>query len=291
MTPEGAGSLSIDEAIRHLRSDPGSAELVRDAYLGRDVGESARRFLASGEFRELRAVLGPALDGATVLDIGAGTGIASFAFASSGARRVIALEPDPSDEVGRGAIGRLDHDGRIEILDAFGEEIPLPDESVDIVYARQLLHHARDLTGLVTECTRVLRPGGTFVACREHVVNDDAELAAFLASHPVHALAGGENAFSLAEYRDAIRSAGLDLQRVLGPWDSIINSYPMADTAAELAELPRAALKRRLGVAGALAGRIPGIPQLVRRIRRGEPGRLYTFIARKPLPGGLAVAG
>ena len=285
MTPsrtQEVASLSTDDAIRRLRTDPASAELVRDAYLGRDVGDSGRRFAESAEFQELRALLGQELTGACVLDVGAGTGIASLAFVSNGARRVIALEPDPSDEVGRGAISRLDPDGRIELLDASGEEIPLPDQSVDIVYARQLLHHARDLPQLVRECARVLRSGGFFVACREHVVADEAELTAFLAAHPVHQLAGGENAFPLAAYRDAIRAAGLELQQVLGPWDSIINAYPAARTSAELAQLPRAALKRRLGVVGGVASRIPGVPRLVRALRRGEPGRLYSFVARKP---------
>jgi hypothetical protein len=35
------------------------------------------------------------------------------------------------------------------------------------------------------------------LATREHVVDDPAQHAEFLARHPVHQLAGGENAFSL----------------------------------------------------------------------------------------------
>lgn len=281
----GQGALTVDEAIRCLRADPSRADLVRDAYLGRDVVDSARRFTASGEFAEVRRLLGARLNGADVLDLGAGTGIASFALLDSGARRVAALEPDPSNEVGRGAIARLDPDGRIDVVEGFGEAIPLPNAGVDIVYARQVLHHVQDLPRLAAECARVLRPGGIFVACREHVVDGPEELQQFLAAHPVHQLAGGENAYSLGEYLDAFRSAGFDLLHVLGPWGSVINAFPAVRSAEELRHHARHALERRFGRLGALAARVPGVQALVRsRIQRTEPGRLYTFLAVKRSP-------
>ena len=283
MTDQEEGpACTIDEAVRYLRDDPSHADLVRDAYLGRDVRDSAERFLNSGEFHEVRRLLGTRLDGAHILDVGAGTGIASLALLTSGARRVIALEPDPSDEVGRGALGRLDPGGRVEMIDSFGEEIPLADAEVDIVYARQVLHHAADLKGLVRECARVLRPGGIFIACREHVVDNDDELRAFLAAHPIHQLAGGENAFSLEEYLDALRAGSLEVERVSGPWDSIINAFPMVRSASELKTHARDALKRRFGLAGTIVSWIPGVQRVVRsRIQPRYPGRLYTFVARK----------
>ncbi len=283
MTGQGPQpARTVDEAVRYLRADPSHADLVRDAYLGRDVRDSAQRFLGSAEFHEVRRLLGTRLDGAHVLDVGAGTGIASLALLASGARRVLALEPDPSDEVGRGALGRLDPDGRVEMIDSFGEEIPLEGAAVDIVYARQLLHHAADLNRLVRECARVLRPGGIFIACREHVVDNDDELRAFLAAHPIQQLAGGENAFSLEEYLGAFRAASLEVEAVFGPWDSIINAFPIVRSARELKTHARDALKRRFGFAGVIVSWIPGVQWLVRsRIQPRYPGRLYTFVARK----------
>lgn len=276
-------ALTVDDAVRHLRNDPEQVELVRDAYLGRNVRESAERFTNSAEFQEVRRILGAKLEGAAVLDVGAGTGIASYAMLAFGARRVIALEPDPSDEVGRGAIKRLDPDGRIEIVDGFGEEIPLDDAAVDVVYARQLMHHAQDLPRLASECARVLAPGGIFIGCREHVVDDAAEMEAFLAAHPIHRLAGGENAYSLPEYVSALRTAGFHLQEIFGPWDSIINAYPAVHSARELKDHARIALERRFGVIARYASLIPGVNWLVRsRIQRLQPGRLHTFVAVKP---------
>jgi len=278
--PPDSALVSMDEAIRRLRDDPACFDLIRDAYLGRDVRDSARRFAASDEFAAVMAMIGNRLQGATIVDLGAGTGIASFAFSMAGAGRVIAIEPDGSEEVGRGAMARGGVD--VEVEAAFAEDLPLDSGSVDIVYARQVLHHAADLEGALHEIARILRPGGLLLACREHVVDDETQLSAFLAAHPVHRLAGGENAYPLNRYRSAIRDSGLALAGVLGPWDSIINAFPSVRSREELRQLPVGWLERRFGRIGRLAGQVPIVRRLVlRKIDQREPGRLFTFIAHK----------
>src|SRR5215207_1878228 len=144
--------ISVDEAVLRLRADPQMASLVRDAYLDHDVVAAGKRFLLSAEFAEVKKLLHDRWKDAVILDLGAGTGIASYAFAVSGARKVYAVEPDPSDEVGQGAISRLSQNLPIEVIGAFGEQIPLPDASVDIVYTRQVLHHILDLPTAMREC-------------------------------------------------------------------------------------------------------------------------------------------
>lgn len=274
--------MTIDEAIRSLRADPAQADLVRDAYLGRDVEDSARRFESSDEWLATRALLSRWLDDAVVMDLGSGTGISTAAFVAAGAARVYAVEPDPSDEVGRGAMARLGLDSRVVPVDAFGEGLPIESGSVDIAYARQVLHHARDLPGLVRECARVLRPGGAFLAVREHVVDDEEQLAIFRQNHPVHRLAGGENAYSLTDYTNAISAAGLQMMSVLDPWDSIINAFPAVRSAEELEGYARSRLEARIGPAGRWLARVPGVePLLWRQIRRPLPGRIYAFLAEK----------
>ena len=166
--------MTTDQAIEHLRADPEHADLIRDSYLGPDTREASSRFEHSAEFEETIDVVG-GFEGREVLDLGAGTGIASLAIANAGAARVYALDPDPSPIVGRGVIASLGDD-RIEILDGIGEAIPMPDESADVVYGRQVLHHTQDLDAVAREAIRVLRPGGMFFCCREHVVADEAEL-------------------------------------------------------------------------------------------------------------------
>lgn len=275
--------ITTDEAVRRLRADPEWTDLVRDAYLGRDVVDSARRFSQSGEFAEVKRILGRKLAGATVLDLGAGIGMAALALAASGAVRVIAVDPDPSDEVGRGAMARLAGHGEFEIVDGFGEAIPLGDKSVDIVYCRQMLHHARDLQQVLRECARVITPGGVLLACREHVVDDADQLRQFLDQHPVNRLAGGENAYRLAAYLDAIEGAGLVLDHLYTPWDSVINVYPGARTQAEVDAIPRQKLAGRIGPIGRVAIRLPGVKSAIwRRIYKPVPGRMYSFLAHRP---------
>jgi SAM-dependent methyltransferase len=274
--------LTLDQAVRHMRSRPQYRDVVRDAYLGSNVEDSYLRFVTSAEWSEVKTQLGDAIRNSVVVDLGAGTGLASRAFIDAGAQRVYALEPDPSEEVGYGVIRRLTTGLPVAIVSSYGEHLPFADGSVDLVYARQVLHHTRDLDAAVAECARVLRSGGSFIACREHVVRDATELRAFLAAHPVHQLAGGENAYTLEAYESALRAAGLTILKTLAPWDSVINAYPVVRSRQELEELPKRRLADRFGRLGALAARLPFVSHIMwSRIRRPAPGQMYSFFARK----------
>jgi SAM-dependent methyltransferase len=277
------GRLSTAEAIEHLRADPQHAELIRDSYLGKDTREAAERFERSGEFDEVMRLVGDRVRDGVVLDLGAGTGIASFAFARAGARRVYSLEPDPSPVVGRGAIARLPLD-RIELLDGVGEGIPLPEASVDLAYSRQVLHHVADLAQLAREVRRVLRPGGLYLACREHVIESQEDLDAFLGAHQVHQLAGGEGAHPIETYLDAMRAGGLRVTRVWKPMDTVINAFPLVRSQEELGHFRVEVLGPRLGrVSPRLAERLPLVGRGLRR-RLGPytpPGSMWSWAAEK----------
>jgi ubiquinone/menaquinone biosynthesis C-methylase UbiE len=275
--------LSIDEAILQLRGDPSCAELVHDAYFGSDVLESAERFSKTGEFSEVLRLLGGSVSGLTIIDIGAGTGIASYAFAKCGAAKVYALEPDASDLVGRGAIERVSQGLPIVTIDAYADSIPLPDNSVDIVYARQVLHHIPDLTASMKEFFRILKPGGQFIACREHVVDNAEQKRIFLQKHPIHQLTGTENAYRLSEYLESMKNGGLKIERVLKPWETVINTFPLVKKPDELDAFFNAKLKEKLRIVGVLASRFPFATKIVQSQynRLKTPGRMYTFHAVK----------
>jgi len=267
-----SGVMTTEEAVSEIRSDPQLADLVEQCYWDKDVFSAAKRFHRSAEWRAVLRLLEYRLNGGTVLDLGAGTGIASYAFAESGVRCVYALEPDPSSEIGNGAIAKLRHPV-IKILSAFGECIPLPSRSVDVAYCRQVLHHAASLPAMVEEVRRVLKPNGLFVATREHVVWSKRERRRFLADHPIHQKAGGENAFTLREYRSAFENAGFSF-RVLRPCDSIINAFgyfPVSDEDT-LRSFPER-LRERFGFS------FPVFEVAFRwRMNRLSPGMMYTFI-------------
>ncbi len=276
--------MTKDDAVRYIRSEPKYASLVYDSYMGEDVLSCAHRFFHSDEFSYIRKLLKDSLSQGKVLDLGAGNGIASFAFASCGAKKVYALEPDRSDEVGAGAIRRIKGNLPIEVLSSFAEEIPLADSEVDIAYARQVLHHVQNLPAVMREVARVLKTGGVFIACREHVIDKPEELQVFLDEHIMHQLSGGENALYLDDYLTAINSSGLKLEKVFDPWDTIVNAFPIMRSEAELKAFPKKLLKDKFGFTGSILAYVPGIDALVwHRIRQHKlPGRLYSFFARKP---------
>jgi SAM-dependent methyltransferase len=277
-----AFGYSWEEAIEILRRDPAHRELIFHSYLTSDLHENARRFHESAEFAATLALLRThAPNAKALLDIPGGNGIATYAFAKSGFE-VTSVEPDPSSTVGRGAIGAVLRGAGLSaaVVDSYGEDLPFPSGSFDIVYVRQGLHHARDLPCMLKEYARVLRPGGVLLACREHVVDDyEASLSSFLDSQVDHQLYGGENAFTLPDYRAAITGSGLSLAKELEPFESAINLHPETPAsfeAAILASRPGRILSRGLPKNWVIwLGRW-------RMSRKKMPGRLYSFLAVKP---------
>jgi SAM-dependent methyltransferase len=263
--------MTWEQAVLNMREQPEHRDLVRACFYDDPVLGAAERYYRSPEWTALRALL-PRPPG-DALDVGAGRGIASFALARDG-WHVVAVEPDPSDVVGAGAIRALAAAANLSIdirMDR-GERLPFEDASFDVVLGRAVMHHARDLRAFCREAARVLRPGGVFLAAREHVLSRDEDRAAFLACHPLHRYYGGENAYRLGQYREAIRGAGLRLARTLNPWASDVNLFPA--TRDQL----RNRIAARLHVPAAM---IPGAVLTLAGALRREPGRLYTFVARR----------
>ena len=278
---------TYEEAVEKLRSDQAYTELIGQCYLDRDVMAAARRFLVSEEFAEISRLL--KLDKTAprrILDLGCGNGVTSFAFASLG-HRVFAVDPNSSPEVGLGAIAKLNLElgpNLIKPVLAFGEVLPFPDQTFDIVYTRQALHHFKNLQGGLDECYRVLKTGGYLLVTRDHVVNDAQQLEQFLQSHVLHQLHGDENAYTLQVYKGSLKRAGFKIKKELGTYDSVINLFPL--TKAELKKI----------IAGTIRKRIPffpiefvlGLPLVDPAIRHSltgikkYPGRLYSFLAVKP---------
>lgn len=273
-----------EQAVEWLRGQSDRQDLVAQCYYDDPVEAAARRFHAASEWQATRELLHGHLPGA-VLDVGAGRGIASYAFAVDGSR-VTALEPDGSDLVGRGCIEALARRTGLPIRCAagYGEGLPFAAGQFDVVYGRAVLHHARDLRGLMREVARVLRSGGMALFTREHVISRPGDLPAFLAGHALHGLYGGEHAYLLRDYTSACVAAGLRMRRVLGPWETAANYWPCTDEDVD--RFVRRKLERRVG--GRLASRCLRSATVRRTLRAWfsrtsrEPGRLFSFLAVKP---------
>lgn len=266
-------NITWEEAVRWYCRQPGNAQAVLDNYFDDDVVVAAKRFSRSREFLETLCLL-PAHRNGRLLEIGAGRGIASYAFAVNG-YAVTALEPDPSEFVGAGAIRKLAQEtvNKITVIENVGEKLPFKDGCFDVVYVRQVLHHAKDLGKFISEVDRVLAKSGIFLAAREHVIDRESDLKAFLDSHPLHHLYGGENAYLLKHYVQAISASGLRLRKVLATFNSDINLFPSSQS--EVLD------KFRQTNGFYLPFYLHKFLFSYYSATTKEPGRLYSFLASK----------
>jgi len=275
-------AVSWEAAVNQYRQSAPASDVV-DCYFDQPTQGAAARFARSEEFAQARSLLNAA-PGRRMVDLGAGLGISSWAWASAG-WTVAAIEPDPSSQVGAGCVRALcaSFGSRVDVHGTAAEELNLSAGWADAVYARQMLHHARDLDQVMREVARVLRPGGLFLACRDHVVDRPGDLEQFLTSHPLHHLYGGEHAYALERYLGAARAAGLVEVGRWGPEESVMNFFP--GNAAELAGRRQQVARSTWRPFGAALARFAWFQTFaVQRAdaRHQPPGRLYSFLWRRP---------
>lgn len=289
--------MNWEETIQYINTQPEYKELVQFAYLDKDLPLNVERFRKSDEYNETKILLSEyiKLDSSTkLLDIGSGNGISCTAFAMDGIN-VVSVEPDPSETVGAGAIRQLKelcHLPNLEIHQGYAEELKFNDQSFDIVYTRQCMHHAYDLNRFVNECSRVLKKGGILITVRDHVVFSPSDKQWFLDTHPLQKYYGGENAFSPEEYKNAFLSAGLTIQRTLTHFDSVINYFPLDPKEKEnnekkSEEFIESLARKKLGILSRIAW-IKNRAIKYMKNKTGKvydekqiPGRMYTFLATK----------
>lgn len=274
--------MTWEEAVQELRSKPENKQVILDNYFDADVETANERFANSEEFSELLKYIPK--NAKTILDIGAGRGMASYAFAKNGFL-VTALEPDSSYDVGAGAIRNLaeKHHFPITVVETFGESLPFEDNTFDVVYVRQVLHHANNLEKFCKEVQRVLKPNGTFIATREHVLSKESDLQDFLNNHPLHHLYGGEHAFTLDFYLRCINKSGMRISKIIHTYASVINFAPISN--AQMRNNFANGLAKVIG--NFLAKKIINIDFIYNKVidlkasRDNTPGRVYSFIATK----------
>lgn len=277
--------MTWDEAV-HFYSKSVSDTTIESCYFHENPLDAANAFLESDEFKYSLKLIKQHPNGVKLLDIGAGNGIASFAFVNSG-YDVTALEPDTSNRVGRGAIQELNKNlkSKIQINGEFAEKLPFKDSSFDIVYCRQVVHHAHDLGQFMKEIARVLKPDGVVLTVRDHVISKEEDLSLFLDRHPLHKYYGGEHAFTESQYESAFSNANLSIVEKFLPLESHLNYYP--ESPITVSRRIRGLIKPKMNSILYHLTRFLS-PKLVIRLfgkqaslEMNDPGRLYSYLMVK----------
>ncbi len=108
------------------------------------------RFLDDLQVDIVREFLRP---GARLLEVGCGTGLLMSRLRDHEGD-LLGVDPSP---------GMLAHarDRRLDVVQAGAESLPFEDASFDLVYSFKVLPHVEAIGKAMSECTRVLRTGGT----------------------------------------------------------------------------------------------------------------------------------
>lgn len=175
---------------------------------------------------------------AHVVELGAGGGAYGAAWLELGARHVTAVDSSPRVlTVARAVLGC---EPRVTIVDAPARATGLPTATADIVFARALVHHLRDLGGVAREAHRLLRPGGTLII--QDRATEDAALpnnrehlrGVIFSTAPRLAVADLPRRPEPAEFRWLLTNAGFESPCIAAVWDV---QQPYADRDAYLAEV------------------------------------------------------
>ena len=147
-------------------------------------------------------------DGETVLDLGSGAGadvlISARRVGATGKAIGIDMTDEMLDLARRNALAAGVEN--VEFFKGYLEELPLPDQSVDVVISNCVINLAADKTIVLREAARVLRPGGRLAI--SDVIADpglDAATRSDVAAW-TGCIAG---ALTEEEFREALRGAGL----------------------------------------------------------------------------------
>jgi ubiquinone/menaquinone biosynthesis C-methylase UbiE len=148
-------------------------------------------------------------DGETVLDLGSGAGADVLISARRVAPTGRAIGLDMTDEMLELARANAAEAGleNVEFVKGYLEDVPLDDETVDVVISNCVINLSGDKPRVIQEAARVLRPGGRF-AVSDVIADPDmdqqtrADMAAWTGC-----IAG---ALTEAEFRSALESAGFE---------------------------------------------------------------------------------
>jgi ubiquinone/menaquinone biosynthesis C-methylase UbiE len=201
----GAGGCGCGSSAA-CATDPITSNLYDEAQAAGIPSEALLASLGCGNPTAL-ADLKP---GETVLDLGSGGGIDVLLSARRVGPTGKAYGLDMTDEMLALARENQQKSGltNVEFLKGDIEQIPLPDDSVDVVISNCVINLSADKDRVIAEAFRVLKPGGRFAVSDVVVRGDDVPVAVRRNMELwVGCVAG---ALEESEYRTILKRAGFE---------------------------------------------------------------------------------
>lgn len=147
-----------------LSRDYVSVEEESKAYFAQVAPDydELRKNCYAGALRDMLISRFPPSSGSVVADIGTGTGYLAKKLAEY-ARTVNAIDSSP-DMLKVACQGLTQAEQRkIKLIEGDAHDLPLGDESQDLVYANLLIHHLLEPALAIKEMYRILKPGGRVI--------------------------------------------------------------------------------------------------------------------------------
>jgi SAM-dependent methyltransferase len=152
----------------------------------------------------LRLVDFNAYPGRRVLEVGCGAAVDLARFAKGGARVTGVDLTASAIDLARANFAQQGLQGDFQVAD--GEHLPFRDGSFDLVYAHGVVQYTADSERLVSECRRVLRPGGQAIFQVYNRVSWLNALSKLMKVGLEHADAPVLRKFTIGEFRQLVSS-------------------------------------------------------------------------------------
>jgi ubiquinone/menaquinone biosynthesis C-methylase UbiE len=172
--------------------------------------------------------------GDTCVDIGSGTGTMTRRLARLTGHDGRVLGVEPNGMLRRVAEERAEASRvRVTFCQGLATELPLPDETVDVVWCERVLQHVPDAQAALVEIARVLRPGGrALLLDSDHASRVESDIEPAVAHAIVQAfMSQMANPRSASKLPRQAMAAGLHVDPDIGssalifPQDLLVDSH------------------------------------------------------------------